>query len=67
MNKAYEDGVKDTVIKYMPVVVAAGQWMRNGHMIGCYHADYPSEGSPECAIGCSQLRESLHNAINNPR
>ncbi len=61
----YREGVKATVIKYMPVVVTAGQWMRNGHMIGCYHADFPEEGSPNCAIGCQCLRESLDKVINN--
>ncbi len=42
-----------------PLEDAARRWMRNGHMIGCYHSDNPEEGSPDCAIGCTNLLAAL--------
>ena len=35
------------------------KWQENGHMKGCYHAEYPEEGSRNCQSRCKQFRTAL--------
>ena len=49
--------VEDARVQALLEAVKA--WQYHGHMIGCYHADYPEAGSPNCAAGCRQLRAAI--------
>lgn len=42
-----------------PLIEAAEKWQANGHMKGCYHADYV-EGEPAwCHETCKAFRDAL--------
>lgn len=58
-DAATEKAVRVVLEELEPVVVACLRWHENGHMKGCYHADYPEKGSPNCQSGCQKLRTSL--------
>ena len=53
--EGYEMATEDLA----PVIEAAQKWQENGHMKGCYHAEYPEQGSPHCQSGCQKLRDAL--------
>ena len=44
------------------LLAAVKDWMANGHMKGCYHADYPDNTSEFCHAGCKRLRAAIAKA-----